>query len=85
MACGEFAGSVSSWLCGMAVQVKGGKTGAGMSMLPFRSAPSTGVDAELCGVLPWGWQYSRAGEHAQQCGCSIEVPVSEFIPLPSPI
>lgn len=68
MAHGEFAGSVSSWLYGMAGQVKGSKAGAGVSMLPFRSAPSAGVGTELCLVLPWAWQYSRTGEHALQCG-----------------
>lgn len=70
MACGEFVGWGSSWLCGMADQVKGSRTGAGVSMLPFRRAPLTGVDMKLCLVLPWGWQQSRAGERFQQCGVS---------------
>lgn len=58
--CGEFLGSVSFGLCAVTGQVKGSKTGADVSLLPFRSAPSTEVDTELCQVL------GMAGEHTQQ-------------------
>lgn len=58
---GAFVGSGSSGLCAVTGQVKRGRTGAGESLLPFRSAPSSEGDTELCQTL------GMAGEHTQQC------------------
>lgn len=56
---GEFVGSVSSGLCAVTGQIKRSKNGAGMSLLPFKSAPSSEA-------VP-GLALGMAGEHTQQC------------------
>ena len=74
VACGEFMASASSWLCGMAGQLKGSNAGAGMAVLPFRSTPSTGADTEMRGGLALGMAAQQCwGTRSAMWG--IEVPV----------
>lgn len=83
MALGQFVGSVSSWLCGMAVQVRGSRAGADVSVLLSQSAPAAGAGAELRMVLHWGRHDSGAEDTLSSVGYASAG--AELVPLPSPV
>lgn len=75
----EFVGAVSSGLCAVTAQVKRSKTGASMSLQPFRRGPCSKAElssARYC--LGNGW-----GTHPAVLG--IEAVSTEFVLLPSPV